>query len=291
MTQQLKWRQFLVPVDAMSADEARAFTKKHNEDAFLLLDVREAAEYEAGHIPGAKHIPLSQLMERLAECNTDKPIGIYCAIGGRSRMAAQLLKGQGLTDVFYIKGGMAAWKGIAAVGPSQQGLEFFTGNENAKEIIVWAYGMETGLAHFYRTVGVETPNRDVATVCEKLAKIEDRHKEKLFMIYKELDPGVTDKKAFEVMIANTVMEGGTTTDEFLQSNRSALDTAPKIIDLAMTIETQALDLYLRYWQKTNNSKTKETVLGIAQEEKAHLAVLGRLMDQIASQGNLMDQMV
>ena len=111
------------------------------------------------------------------------------------------------------------------------------------------------------------------------------------MIYKELDHGVTDKKAFEVMIANTVMEGGMTTDEFLQSNRSALETAPKIIDLAMTIEAQALDLYLRYWQKTNNSKTKETVLGIAQEEKAHLAVLGRLMDQIASQGHLMDQMV
>ena len=187
MTQQLKWRQFLVPVGAMTADEAKAYIRGHSEEAFVLLDVRQPAEYEAGRIPGAKHIPLPELTERIAELDNDKSIIVYCAIGGRSRMAAQLLKGQGFPDVSYIKGGMGAWEGLSAAGPSQQGMVFFTGKETPREIIVWAYSMEEGLAHFYRFVGAGTSHREVATLREKLAKIEDRHKEKLFMIYKGLD--------------------------------------------------------------------------------------------------------
>jgi len=70
------------------------------------------------------------------------------------------------------------------------------------------------------------------------------------------------------------MEGGLTAEEFLEKNRLAMETIPDVLNIAMMIETQALDLYLRYSNRTKDEKSKGVLFEIAQEEKAHLAALG-----------------
>ena len=75
------------------------------------------------------------------------------------------------------------------------------------------------------------------------------------------------------------MEGGFDMVEFMAQNEPMLKTAPHVIELAMMLETQALDLYLRFADKSTNAETKDVLFRIAQEEKAHLAALGRLLEE------------
>ncbi|MBW2608916.1 MAG: hypothetical protein JRC68_01040 [Deltaproteobacteria bacterium] len=60
-----------------------------------------------------------------------------------------------------------------------------------------------------------------------------------------------------------------------------MNSAPGVLETAMGLETQALDLYMRYSQKATDEKSKGILLEIAEEEKAHLAALGRLMEEKA----------
>ncbi len=75
------------------------------------------------------------------------------------------------------------------------------------------------------------------------------------------------------------MEGGFDIEAFTQQNQPFLDTPHHVIDLAMMLETQALDLYLRFSQKTESADTKEVLFRLADEEKAHLDALGRWLDE------------
>ena len=74
------------------------------------------------------------------------------------------------------------------------------------------------------------------------------------------------------------MEGGFTTEEFLEKSRPAMQTVPDVLNVAMMLETQALDLYSRYSQKIKQEEGKRILYEIADEEKAHLESLGKLME-------------
>lgn len=75
----------------------------------LLLDVREAGEWAAGHAAGAVHIPYPDLPRRLAELPRDRPVVAYCASGVRSSLAASLLAADG-RQARNLRGGFAAWQ-------------------------------------------------------------------------------------------------------------------------------------------------------------------------------------
>lgn len=76
-----------------------------------LIDVREQNEFEAGHILGARNIPMSQLKVRLKELRTDKPVYLYCQSGMRSGRAAQFLYRRGYKDLSQLQGGFKKWGG------------------------------------------------------------------------------------------------------------------------------------------------------------------------------------
>lgn len=79
-------------------------------DDAVVLDVREPDEWAAGHAPGAVHIPLGELPERVGELpETDDALPIVCRSGGRSGRAVQWLAAQGF-DVVNVDGGMRAWR-------------------------------------------------------------------------------------------------------------------------------------------------------------------------------------
>ncbi len=75
-----------------------------------LIDVRETDEFAAGHVPGAINLPLSELVSRYTELDTDKPYHIICQMGGRSAQACAFLASEGY-DVTNVNGGTGAWTG------------------------------------------------------------------------------------------------------------------------------------------------------------------------------------
>jgi sulfur-carrier protein adenylyltransferase/sulfurtransferase len=78
-------------------------------DDFLLVDVREPAEWDIVRIPGATLIPKGDLPSRLADLPQNKPIVAYCKSGVRSAEALALLKNAGFADAKHVQGGVTAW--------------------------------------------------------------------------------------------------------------------------------------------------------------------------------------
>ena len=83
-----------------------------NRQNAVMLDVREAKEFEGGHVPNAVHIPLSQLPGRGTELAklTSRPVVVYCERGQRSRSAGGALAKLGFADINVLTGGFRAWK-------------------------------------------------------------------------------------------------------------------------------------------------------------------------------------
>ena len=77
-------------------------------EGVVVIDVREADEYDSGHVPGALFVPLSELEQRVDEVPSGEPVLVICKSGGRSMRARNYLAPLG-RDVTNIAGGTMAW--------------------------------------------------------------------------------------------------------------------------------------------------------------------------------------
>jgi rhodanese-related sulfurtransferase/rubrerythrin len=277
----MRWKPYLIPMRNLSAEEAKAFLADRQEGSYVLLDVRQPAEYEQQRIPGGLLVPLPELMDKLNDLDRSKPTIVYCRSGNRSRMAAQYMSGQGFQEVYNLEGGILAWEGGTAIGPMSAGMELITGTETPSEILLVAYAMEEGLRGFYEQMSATSSHPPASKLFDKLMLIEVRHKEMVFELYREHGGTADSLEKLEEQVIPSVMEGGVTTEEFLSGNRHLLGSVPDIVAMAMTIELQALDLYVRYAQRTGQPVTQEVLHKLADEEKAHLRLLGNLLDDVS----------
>ena len=272
-------KKLFTPVKSMNVDEAKKFIAEHPEGAYTLLDVRQPGEYEGEHIPGAKLIPLPGLKDGRSQLESQKPVLVYCAVGGRSLAAAQLLSGFGFQEVYNLKGGIKAWKGLKAVGPRELNLELVRGDETPAEMIALAYGMEMGLGIVYRNMIERSDDHELRSLLSKLADIEALHKKRLLELLAEIDSPITDTDAYEADLRPSILEGGLNLNDFMKENESFFRSVQGVLELAMMLETQTLDLYLRFADKSMSDRTKTALFTIADEEKAHLSSLGDLMEK------------
>jgi rhodanese-related sulfurtransferase len=83
-----------------------------------VIDVRQPEEYEAAHVPGAKLIPLADVVARVGEVPTDRPVYVICQSGGRSLRAAEYYRSRGV-DAYSVAGGTKAW--VEAGKPATRG--------------------------------------------------------------------------------------------------------------------------------------------------------------------------
>lgn len=258
--------------------DVEAFIREHQEGAYLLLDVRQPAEYTQAHLPGAKLIPLPQLADSLQELDPRRPTIVYCAVGGRSRMAAQLLVHQGFEDIYNLVGGIEGWNQPAATGPTEFHLRFVRGDETPREMITLGYLFEEGLQKFHRMVQERTEDNELRKLLSSLAEAEESHKQTLLSLIPEQER----QQFVDGLSASrgpSVMEGGIDVNDFMVRNQPYLQSVSGYIQLAMMVETQALDLYLHMAQAGRQEETRQVLYRISQEEKAHLAALGRLLDE------------
>ena len=76
-----------------------------------LIDVREAKEFDSGHILGARNIPSTQLRQRYKEIRPDLPVYLYCQNSARSSRAVLFLKKKGYNKLYQLQGGFKTWTG------------------------------------------------------------------------------------------------------------------------------------------------------------------------------------
>ncbi|HEX7057312.1 MAG TPA: rhodanese-like domain-containing protein [Bacilli bacterium] len=86
-----------------------------NDASLEVVDVREADEYAEAHIPGVKHVPMSEISDRFAEFDPGKKYVFVCRSGRRSLHVAKVFQENGF-DVLNFKGGMLEWDGETVSG-------------------------------------------------------------------------------------------------------------------------------------------------------------------------------
>ena len=170
-------RQIRSQIDEVDPSEVNAILS--NGNGIVLLDVRESDEWDAGHIPGAKHVPrgyLESRVEGVVGSDRDQRVIIYCASGQRSALAANTLKSLlGYENVASMNGGITLWKdrGYDVEVPvsltkeqrerysrhllvPEIGLEGQTKLLNAKVLLLGAGGLGSPTALYLAAAGVGT---------------------------------------------------------------------------------------------------------------------------------------
>ncbi len=94
------------PFTRINVDEAKEMLAR---DSVAVIDVREPHEYNAGHVPDAKLIPVATVYARRDELPRDRDIIFVCAVGQRSALACEMAAAVGLTRLYNLEGGTDAW--------------------------------------------------------------------------------------------------------------------------------------------------------------------------------------
>jgi rubrerythrin len=192
------------------------------------------------------------------------------------------LAGKGFETVYNLQGGLNAWQGSKAAGPPEMGMLYLSGKESPLQVIALAYGMEEATRAFYARAAAETASDELKDLLTKMAAIEEKHKQRLFDLRKSLDPAAVDRQAFEDSTRSEVMEGGLDPEDFYQRLKPVLNSTPDVLNIAMMLEAQGLDLYLRYAREISAEDSQKIFYEIAEEEKGHLNRLAELLEKTTS---------
>jgi rubrerythrin len=224
-------------------------------------------------------VPLGDLKEGTQDLDPEKPTLVYCAVGGRSRVAAQLLSGRGFKEVYNLSGGIKAFRGAKATGPQELNLDLVRGDESPRDMLKLAYGLERALGIFYEKCQEKGQDKELLDLFAKLGHVEDIHKKKVYERYTALVPEAPEMAVFEAGMEPSIMEGGFHLNDFLAANEPWLKNINEVLELAMMLEIQALDLYLRFAEKSQEEGTKQVLFTLADEEKVHVKSLAKLLDE------------
>lgn len=134
--------------------------------------------------------------------------------------------------------------------------------------------------NFYVEMQTRVNNSDAKNLFEKLSEIEVKHQKRILEEYSKIKEKSITREEFEKNIVVKALEGGLTTEEYANLFQPDWESVTDIIEVAMSIEAQALDLYLRASDRSGDSQSQKVLRQIADEERTHLAQLGKLIESI-----------
>jgi rubrerythrin len=191
-----------------------------------------------------------------------------------------MLSGKGFKQVINVSGGIKAWDDPLAFGSEELGLDLLTGNESIEETLIIAYALEAGLQDFYVTMIDKVAADEVKSLFRKLSDIEVIHQNRILEEYVQITGKEIDRGTFESEQVEKAVEGGLTTEEYIRLFKPDLNVLSDIVDLAMSIEAQAMDLYTRAANRSADERSRGALNKIAEEERVHLEQLAKLMDTL-----------
>ncbi len=265
---------------SITADEVRTLIKEKSTDQYCLLDVRQPGEYEQGHIPGARLIPLAELPSKLNQVKSDVMTIVYCRSGNRSRSGVGILNGAGLDNVYNMEGGILAYNGLVAAGPPEAGVFCFPENMSPQELIAMAWYIEDGTQTFFDAIKAMNPDPDLTSILTSLVEHKLAHKKSLAQLYQQIS-GQPTKDNFPNSVLNkppqNVMAGCVSVPEAVQwaKDKEMAD----ILDLMMALEANTLDVYLKVGRQVASDRAKSTFIKLSKEEVRHLEQLASVFER------------
>ena len=267
----------------MDAEALKRHMDGHHEKDYLLVDVRQPAEYETHHIPGALLKPLPQLMQSFDGLPLDKDLIFYCHVGSRSQAAAMTAAEEAVfeKEIFTLEGGIMGWTGKKQAPMPR--LTVFEDARTLSEFLETAMNMEKGAERFYRAAYEKFTKSNFAKTLDVLAGVETAHARLLYDIYartvdvRELLPFET----FYQDLKGDILEGGERFDQCV-ARMGEIDVNPciAVLEFALDIEFSAYDLYRTHANlKFDDASVAEAFLSVAQAEKKHMRMITAALDQ------------
>jgi sulfur-carrier protein adenylyltransferase/sulfurtransferase len=266
-----------MPADKIIEIDAEALHKymaTHQESDYLIIDVRQPEEYADGHIPGARHLPIMELVPRLFELPGDRDLLFYCSSGGRSAAAAVLAFEEeiGTGKIYNLRGGMLAWDGHRIEGAPRWHL-FDTVETTAKRLYL-AMDLERGAERFYQYVAKQYKEAPFSATYARLAKAEVAHARAIYQFWQAETDAKTDFETIYTSLKGEVLEGGEALESVLDKVRRMADSAClPLVELALGIEYAAYDLYRTLADNGQDPGVVEAFMRLAPAEKAHMEAL------------------
>ena len=268
----------------VTAADLKAFAAKHPDEDLLLIDVREPDEYRTGHIPGARHTPLSRLMGELTVIGASpEPTKVfYCHTGIRSARAAGAAARLGMANVFNLIDGIAGWRGQTV--PRVPRFKVFEEVETIADLLRQAMELEKGAELFYRRLRDHFAASPIASAIVRLAKAEVGHAR---VVHGKLVSSGLPVAPFEEMYAQLegrALENGEPLLEALEPMIAISEGGDiALLELALTVEYQAYDLYRTLAHRCANAAHRQGYLELAEQERNHADGLIGLIGEVASQ--------
>jgi rubrerythrin len=177
-------------------------------------------------------------------------------------------------DAISMNGGIDAWNGLVSNAKVDQGMYLIEGDETAEDVLALAYGLEDGARRFYRELAMRSDLPEARRLFETLSDAEIRHKDRLWDRYRALPGKFGERRAFEEDVVPRALEGGLTSDQLLTRYPESVREPTEALDLAMALETDALDLYLRMADAFDDKDVRAVFFDLAEEEREHRKKIG-----------------
>ncbi len=180
-----------------------------------------------------------------------------------------------------MKGGMNAWEGRVAEGVPEAGMAYFSSTIQPEELLGLAWLLEDGSRKFYAEMVSLSGDKEAVPLFRELSKAEEKHQASLAKLYAELWGKPLDSEFPRRLIpeepSGERMEGGMLLREALQwAEKKAVK---EILELSISLESNAYDLYLKMERKMESEKAKKVFKVLSTEEKYHLSQLASLLEK------------
>ncbi len=262
----------------ISFEEFEQYRAANKEINFLVVDVRQEREYTAGHVPGAKLIPLNTLGNHLSELALDKDLFFYCHSGARSEVAGIMAaeSGRDPQKTYNITGGFRSYQGHSLEGFPR--LRVFDYQESDDRLLYQAMELEKAAERFYETILSFAPDEKFTAPLEELAKAEIAHARTIYSYWKQTVDNPAPFEDLYVALKDDILENGQPLSEVtaaLHANKEIAWT--DVIEMALSIEIQAYDLYRTMADRLGQGGAQDAFLSIAQMEKSHMKLVAEML--------------
>lgn len=271
---------FYQRVKSILPQEVRKIIKEKSATDYCLLDVRQPGEYEQGHLPGAKLIPLPELEPKIDTIQPNKMTIVYCRSGNRSRSAVGMLNGAGMDDVYNMEGGILAYNGIVAAGPPEAGVFCFPENMSPEQLIAMAWYIEDGSESYVGIIKEMNQNIEIKDILTNLYEHKVAHKKTLEKLYENIS-GESVRDSFPTYVLKKppkiVMSGCVNVPDAVHWSKDK--DASEILDFMMALEANTFDLYLKLGREVKAERARSTFMSLSKEEAGHLDKLSSVFEK------------